>query len=264
MRPSDLDRPPGLLLGESPAPSLPVGIDDRSITRFDGVERTVHWVTAILFLSLIATGAVLYIGSLSTLIGRRPLVRQLHIWAGLALPVPVLVGIAGRWGAQFRADMGNLNRWIADDRRWLRTRGRDESVLLGKFNPGQKLNASFLAGAGLTLLGTGAVMRWFDPFPVDWRTGATFVHDMTALIATFAVLGHIALGLSDRTALTAMLSGPVTVGWAAQHRPRWLDSLWRSFLSETERSSDFEPETEPETEPESSGTESSGTTARRR
>lgn len=212
--------------------------DDRWINRFDGVERGVHWATAFLFLSLIATGAVLYIGPLSTLIGRRSMVRHLHVWAGLALPFPALAGIGGRWGAQLRADMGVLNRWIADDRRWLRSLGGDRSVRLGKFNPGQKLNASFLAGAGLIMLATGSVMHWFQPFPVDWRTGATFVHDVTALVATIAVLGHITLGLSDRAALTAMLRGPVTVGWAAQHRPRWLESLWRPFP--------VEPESEPD------------------
>ena len=41
------------------------------------------------------------------------------------------------------------------------------------------------------MLATGAIMRWFEPFPIDWRTGATFVHDWFALGVWIAVLGHI-------------------------------------------------------------------------
>ena len=49
--------------------------------------------------------------------GRRELVVSVHEWAGLALPVPVLAGLASR---AFRADLGHLNRFGPYDRRWLR------------------------------------------------------------------------------------------------------------------------------------------------
>ena len=54
---------------------------------------------------------------------------------------------------------------------------------MGKFNAGQKLNAIFVAGCIPVMLATGGIMRWFDPFPLAWRTGATFVHDWTTLAA---------------------------------------------------------------------------------
>ena len=60
-------------------------------------------------------------GPLSAAVGRRELVRHVHVWCGLALPIPLLVTVAGRWGAAFRADIGRLNRWSADDRRWMRS-----------------------------------------------------------------------------------------------------------------------------------------------
>ena len=47
------------------------------------------------------------------------------------------------------------------------------------------------------MLGTGIIMRWFEPFPLDWRTGATFVHDWFAIGLFVAVLGHIGLALAD-------------------------------------------------------------------
>ena len=126
-----------------------------------------------------ATGAVLYVGQLSVLVGRRELMRTIHVYAGLALPIPLLIGVLGHHGTALRLDLGRLNRWSRGDTRWFRRRKRD-SVRLGKFNPGQKLNAVFLAAAGLVMLGTGSIMKWFEPVPQRTRTGATFVHDWFA------------------------------------------------------------------------------------
>ena len=51
------------------------------------------------------------------------------------------------------------------------------------------------------MLGTGSIMKWFEPFPLDWRTGATFVHDWFALGIWIAVVGHILFALRDPDAL---------------------------------------------------------------
>ena len=194
------------------------------LVRFDRVERVVHWSTATLFAILMLTGAALYAGPLSTIIGRRILVRDLHVAAGLALPIPLLVGIAGRWGGALRRDLSRLNRWLHDDRVWLRRRTRP-SARLGKFNPGQKLNATFLGAAIVLMLGTGSIMKWFSPFPLSWRTGATFVHDWTALGIWLAVGGHILFALRDPEALGAMRHGTINARWARRERPRWHEEL---------------------------------------
>ena len=161
-----------------------------------------HWGTAALVLTLMATGAALYAGPLCTLVGRRELVRTIHVIAGLALPVPLVVGLVGRWGAGLRRDLGRLNRWSRDDGRWLR-RSAATQVRLGKFNPGQKLNAVFLGAAALVMLGTGIMLKWFNLFPDDDRTGATFVHDWFAIGIWLAVIGHIVFALRDPDALGA-------------------------------------------------------------
>lgn len=194
----------------------------RRIVRFDRVERAAHWLTAIVFGVLLITGAVLYVGSLSALVGRRELVRQLHVWAGLSLPVPVLLALAGPWRRTLRADVRALNRWDGDDRRWLRSLGRDPFVRPGKFNAGQKLNAAFVAGASIVMLVTGSIMRWFSPFPDDWRTGATFVHDWLAIALFVAIAGHVFKAFADPVALRGMIRGWVPSWWARKHRPRWL------------------------------------------
>jgi formate dehydrogenase subunit gamma len=196
-----------------------------ALSRFDARELVVHWVNAVLVGVLVATGAVLYLGELSALVGRRELLRDLHVAAGLALPLPLLMALPGRGGRRLRADLGALNRFGPDDGRWLRSRGRDASVRLGKFNPGQKLNAAFVAGAGTVLFGTGLIMRFFGPFPLDWRTGATFVHDWTALGLGLAVAGHVWLAFSDPDALRSMVSGSVPAAWAHRHRPAWYEEM---------------------------------------
>jgi len=175
--------------------------------RFDGTTRTVHWATAVLFLTCMVTAGFLYIDALSVLVGRRELVKTVHVWAGLALPLPLLGGVAGRWGQALRDDMGRLNRWTPADWRWLRSWGRDPFVPRARFNAGQKLNAAFLGGAILVFLGTGSIMRWFHPFPLSWRTGATFVHDWLAVAAFVAVVAHILYALRTPGAVAGMVTG---------------------------------------------------------
>ncbi len=194
------------------------------LLRFDRVERTVHWVNATLFGILMLTGAALYAGPISVLVGNREIVRNLHVYSGLALPLPLLIGIAGRRGARLRVDLGRLNRWSRDDARWFRRREHAQ-VALGKFNPGQKVNASFIAGAGIVMLATGSIMKWFEPFPIDWRTGATFVHDWFALGIWAAVLGHIWFAVRDGDALDSMLGGNVPAAWARTKAPLWYEEL---------------------------------------
>ena len=203
------------------------------VMRFDGVERALHWVNAALFLALLFTASILYVGPLSAAFGRRELIRQIHVWCGLALPVPLLLAVAGRWGSALRADVRRLNRWDDDDRRWMRSFGRDPFVKLDKFNPGQKLNAAFTVGTMAVMLVTGSVMNWFHYFPVDWRTGATFVHDWLAVIAFVVVVGHIGTALADPDALRGMVRGWVPARWARDRRPRWDYSLRKAPTTRT-------------------------------
>jgi formate dehydrogenase subunit gamma len=193
---------------------------ERPLLRFDRVERALHWVNASLFILLMLTGAALYAGPISTLVGHRETVRFVHVYSGLALPVVLLVAVVGKHGARLRRDLGRLNRWSRDDMRWFR-RKRRGTVRLGKFNPGQKVNAAFIAGAGVVMLATGSIMHWFDAFPIDWRTGATFMHDWFALGIWIAVLGHVFFALRDGDALEGMLHGEVPARWARTKAPRW-------------------------------------------
>lgn len=154
----------------------------RADPRFDRVEVALHWSTAALVFALVATGAALYVDQLAVFVGRRALVRDVHVVAGLLLPLPLLVALTVARTPALVADVRRLERW---PRRRLRAQ---------KFTNGQRLFAALVVGSIPVMLGTGAVMRWFAPFPLDWRTGATFVHDWWSVVLFGLVAGHSVLG----------------------------------------------------------------------
>ena len=187
-----------------------------------------HWANSVLFGVLLVTASALYIPPISAAIGRRVQVVEIHVYAGLLLPLPLLIGYA--WpnrGRSFRADLSRINRWTAADRRWLRTRGRDKVArrAVGKFNAGQKLNAAFTGGAIVVMLATGSMMRWPQSFPLSWRTGATFVHDWVAIALFMTITAHLMFAFSDPEALRGMVKGRVRRTWAGVHHPLWLEEL---------------------------------------
>lgn len=191
------------------------------LLRFDGVQRAAHWVNALLFGILMVTAVFLYFGSLGGLVLPRHVVAQIHLWTGLALPLPLVVSLLGPWGARMRRDVRRFNLWTREEIRWLRSFGRSPLVA-DKFNPGQKLNALFVGGTIAVMLATGSMLQWFRFFPVSWRTGATFVHDVLAFAVFAVVFGHVLFALTHRDALRAIVKGWVSEAWAARHAAGWL------------------------------------------
>jgi len=192
----------------------------RHFPRFDRVERAVHWSNATLFLVLLATGASLRYEFLSRIVANRHTVKTIHVYSGLLLPVPLLLGFLLPAGRQFRRDATRINRWNGADREWWSRRTRAQAQL-GKFNPGQKLNAVFIAASIVLMLATGSIMRWFEPFPDNIRTGATFVHDWTFIALFVVIVGHIMFALSDFDSLRGMVRGWVPDAWARREHPAW-------------------------------------------
>jgi formate dehydrogenase subunit gamma len=193
------------------------------ILRFDGVQRAAHWANALLFGILMLTALPLYFPSLSDVVGRRALVATIHVWSGVVLPVPIVISLLGPWGARMRRDLRRINVWTNDEVRWLRLLGgRNAPKVVDKFNPGQKLNAIFIGGSILVMLATGFVLKWFRFFPVSWRTGATFVHDVLAFAIFAVVIGHVLFAVTHWESLRSMIKGWVSEAWAARNAPGWL------------------------------------------
>ncbi len=197
----------------------------QTVLRFSRAVRAVHWAVAALVVVLIVTAAVLYNGSLSLLVGHRHAVEVVHVYAGLALPVPLLLGLLSR---AFRTDVGRLNRFLPEDWRWLRSRTRrDGTIRVGKFNAGQKLSAALAAGSLVVLFGTGGLMYFTGLVRLPLRAGATFVHDWFALGLGLLTLGHIYFALKDRIALRGMRTGRVPTTWAVAEHAAWAAEVTR-------------------------------------
>jgi formate dehydrogenase subunit gamma len=215
-------------------------VNTETVSRFDGLTRAVHWSTAAAGALVLATATVLYVPELSAKIGRRAALMEIHVVAGLFLPVPLLFAAAvGPTGVRLRRDLAELWRWSAADRRWLRPKRRVPTE--GKFNGGQKLVTALFAGLFLMQLLTGSVMFWHEPFSTSWRTGATFVHDWAYIALFVVVLGHVVKAMQEPVLMRAMTRGEVPAQWARRERPTWraaaeLDGARRGDAAGGERS----------------------------
>lgn len=194
------------------------------VLRFTRAEHWVHRGTGLLMLLCLTTAACLYLGPLAQLVGRRHLVATVHEWSGIALPLPLLLGLLS---PAFRADLRRLNRFATYDKRWLRAaRKRLTAPDLrpaGKFNAGQKLYAGWLAGAVLVMTATGLLMWFTNLLPAVSRTSAIFVHDVLAWALALVVIGHIRKALRDPEARLGMRTGYVSLGWARRWHAHWLE-----------------------------------------
>jgi formate dehydrogenase subunit gamma len=202
-----------------------------SVPRFSRAERMIHRTTAILMTVCILTAAVLYNGWIAVPVGHRHLIELIHVYCGFALPVPMVLGILS---FAYRADLRRLGRFTPADRRWLRTRTRrDGTITVGKFNAGQKLNASLVSGSILVLLGTGVLMYFVRLAPLPWRSGASFVHDWFALALGLLVVGHVIFALKDPEARRGMRTGSVSRAWARIEHAGWLHDLESAAATES-------------------------------
>jgi len=203
--------------------SSPPSDADR-LPRFSRGERWAHRSLAVLTSVCVATGAVLYLGPLSAAVGQRDVVRVVHFVSGVLMVVPIALALV--LSGPFRDDVQRLGRFLDVDWAWLRrSELRGGALPVGKFNAGQKLNASFVLGSTLVLLGTGLMLRYFSLVPEELRPGATLVHDLTALAFTVVTAGHLAKAWADPGARAGMRTGEVGAGWARHHHRGWAEEM---------------------------------------
>jgi len=195
----------------------------RYIHRFSRTERTLHWVHAAAFFVLLGSGLVLYLPSLSDLVGRRAFVKDVHFDTGLAwmAAITLILILGDRRG--LRETIHELDDFDRDDRLWLRRIARPQ----GRFNAGQKLNAA-LTAAFAVLFAVSGLLLWYGERNNSFRFASTILlHDGLMYISIVLVAGHLYLALiypATRHALRGMTTGSVSRSWARQHHRKWVDS----------------------------------------
>jgi formate dehydrogenase subunit gamma len=196
----------------------------RRLPRYNRTERAVHWVHASAFLLLLATGLCLYLPSLAEEIGRRPLLKAIHLWTAVGwLAALVLVVCLGDRRSLRRA-IREVDRWDADDRAWFLDRSRPQ----GRMNAGQKLNTIATVAFGV-LFGVSGFFLWYGERDTRFRMpNALLVHDWLMYVSFFLFVGHLYLSLvkaSTRHALSGITRGWVREDWARRRHAKWVASL---------------------------------------
>src|SRR3954452_15626920 len=192
----------------------------RRLARFSRTERTVHWVHASAFLILLATGLALYLPSLSELVGRRPLLKSIHVYRAVAWLVALVLVILVGDRRSLRATLREIDLFDRDDRDWLRRRHPPQ----GRLNAGQKVNAILTAVFAVLFAVTG-VLLWYGERNTRFRFAQTIlIHDWLTYISFFLFMGHLYLSVihpKTRHALTGMTRGWVYEDWAREHHAKW-------------------------------------------
>jgi len=192
------------------------------IRRFSRTERALHWLHASAFFVLLGSGLVLYVPRLSELVARRQLVKDVHLYTGLAWAVLIgaLILLGLRHG--LRETIREVERFDADDLSWLLRRGGRP----GRFNAGQKLN-TIVTAAFAVLFAVSGFLLWYGERDTRFRLANTILlHDGLMYVALVLLAGHLYLSLihpSTRQSLRGMIRGSVDAEWARRHHPRWAE-----------------------------------------
>jgi formate dehydrogenase subunit gamma len=193
------------------------------IRRFGVTERLLHWVHATGFLAMLATGLILYLPSLSEIVARRNLVKNVHLFSAVAWAAAILVVVALGDRRRLAADWREVEAIDADDRRWLRGRRAPQ----GRFNAGQKVNVILTAGLAVVFVVSGFFLWLGERDHRFLFDGTGTVHDAAMLVSVVVLVGHLYLAVihpRTRHALRGMTLGDVREDWAREHHAKWVEA----------------------------------------
>ncbi|MGL5117343.1 MAG: formate dehydrogenase subunit gamma, partial [Beijerinckiaceae bacterium] len=194
------------------------GASGKTLTRFNGLERFTHWLTATTFLVLAFSGLNITFGKYVI----QPWLGDAAFgpWSQFAkfshnyLSFPFMLGVVLMLVLWLKDNMPN-GRDVA----WFKAGGGlldDSHPPAARFNGGQKVVfwSVILGGAALTLTGLTLL------FPFRW-TGleglqlSNMIHGIVGMLMIAAMLAHIYIGsVGMEGAFDAMGSGEVDVNWA--------------------------------------------------
>jgi formate dehydrogenase subunit gamma len=199
----------------------------RTIRRFSVVERFVHWLTAVSFVTLAVTGLNFTFGKklLLPLIGPEAFtaVTQFGKYAHNFLSFPFVLGVVLMFALWAKANVPK-----AIDIAWLKQGGGlvgKAHPAAGRFNAGQKLIFWGMI-VGTVLIAVPGYMLIF-PFYVATIGGmetAEIVHSLGAIVFIAAIIWHIYIGsIGIEGGFDAMANGKVDLNWAKQHHRLWVE-----------------------------------------
>lgn len=199
-------------------------MSEQLVSRYNPSERANHWIMALCFILLAASGLALFHPAfffLSHLLGGGTWSRILHPFIGVVLAISFFALAARLWRENFIT---------AADREWQKhfgdvlcnkTEGLPE---IGKYNIGQKYLFWTLVIAIALLLVSGIVIwqPFFTPaFPISLVRLSVLLHAVAGFVAILGIIVHIYSAIWIKGSVRAMTRGTVTAAWAKHHHPGW-------------------------------------------
>jgi formate dehydrogenase subunit gamma len=207
------------------------GRSGRTLTRFNGVERFTHWLTAGSFVILALTGLNITFGKplLLPLMGPE-LFSKFSVGAKYVhdyLSFPFVLGLILIFALWVRDNVpGQI------DLEWLKKAGgflSHEHPPAPRFNAGQKAVfwVVILTGAAVAVSGYYLIFPFYAAGIAGMQT-AEIVHGVLAVLFVAAMLAHIYIGtIGMEGAFDAMGSGEVDLNWAREHHSLWVEEEQR-------------------------------------
>ena len=204
----------------------------RAIERFTPFERSAHWLNAMAFVALAASGVVMAFGKFfllpvlgGTLFGWFTYaLKNVHNFVGPLFAVSLVVVFI----TYVRDNLPQSGDW-----NWLRRAGGmlgNQEVPSHRFNAGEKV--MFWGGVfflGLLVIASGLVLNKLIPGLGETRSQmqiANLVHGVATVLMMAMFLGHIYIGsIGMKGAYSAMRTGYVDEAWAKEHHVLWYDDV---------------------------------------
>ncbi len=205
------------------------GRSGRTMVRFNGFERFVHWLTASTFVILGITGLNITFGRAVLLPWMGP--EAFSAWSEWAkyahnyLSFGFTIGVV----LMFLIWIGQ-NFPTAADIEWLKMGGGmgkgGGHAPAWKFNAGQKLLYWFIVLGGAAMIISGYMLMF--PFYYGMGIGdmelAQVFHAVIGVLFVALILAHIYLGtIGMEGAFESMADGTVDLNWAKEHHPLWVE-----------------------------------------
>jgi len=205
------------------------GYSGINILRFDGLERFVHWLTAVTFVILGITGLNITFGRITLLPSIGP--EAFSAWSEWAKYAHNFLSFGFTLGVLLMFVMWiGRNLPTAADAEWLKQGGGmfDKSnsthAPAHKFNAGQKILFWIIIASSAAMIISGFMLLF--PFYSGLTVGnmelAEIFHAVVGVLFVALILGHIYLGtIGMEGAFGGMADGNVDLNWAQEHHNLW-------------------------------------------
>lgn len=192
------------------------------IERFSTRQRVLHWIVTASFFTLVLSGVGLFsrlFNGYFNFFGGGQNAILVHKIAG-----PIFFLSSAYMYLDHRAEISSFD---SNDMEWFRKAGgylsrEPHHFHIGRYNPGQKMFALFIAVATLVLGITGLFIWVPTGFPRWIVQISLMLHGLMFVASIMFMVLHVYLAtIGNPGTVQGMLYGDVRKDWARHHHPRW-------------------------------------------